>query len=284
MICRFCGKKTESVLECPYCSHEAPVILSYRSYSSDPIIDKISSVSLTPTQKDETTSNSSHEPILLDAESALQMLQNNPATLEETTEITAQSVPVVDIDKEETELKHDDDSPATETSDSVPDEQPTASDTSKLDNNDDVPQLEEESIKVEADKSKVDEAQNSESSNVILKSRLFVQKHLLSVCAILVCVSLVIGFAIGYSVGKHNQNNGIPAESGIEDDTTSTIKSEKTTNSTNEPHSTTSNTDAHITTEATETDNATTESITDTGSDYGVRYGVLREKESEEIQ
>lgn len=284
MICRFCGKKTESVLECPHCSHEAPVILSYRSYSSDPIIDKISSVSLTPTRKDETTSNSSHEPILLDAESALEMLQNNSATLDETTEITAQSVPVLDIDKEETELKHDDDSPTTETSDSVHDEQPNTSDTSKLDNNDDVSQLEEESIKVEADKSKVDEKQKSKSSNVLLKLRLFVQKHLLSVCAILVCVSLVVGFSIGYSVGRHNQNNGIPAESEIEADTASTTINEKTTNSTNEPHNTSSNTDAQTTAKTFDENTVTTESLSEMSSDYGVRDAVLREKESEEIQ
>ncbi len=284
MICRFCGKNTESVLECPHCSHEAPVILSYRSYSSDPIIDKIRSVSLSPTQKDEITPNSSHEPILLDAESALQMLQSTPSSSEGTTETTAQSVPIIDIDKEETELKHDDDSPATEANDSVPDECCNTSDTSELDNNDNVPQLEEESINVEFDNRKVDEKKNSESSCVLSNTRFFAQKHLLLVFVISVCVSLATGLAIGYSLGKRNQNNDIPAESEIEADIASTKISEETTNSTNESHSTASHTDAHTTARATDDNTITTESRTEMSSGYGVRDAVLREKESEEIQ
>jgi len=234
-------------------------------------------------QKDETTSNSSHEPILLDAESALQILQSDSATSEETTEITAQSVQGIDTDKEETELKHDD-SQATESPDSVPDERPNTSDTSELDHNDDVPQLGEESIKVESDKSKVDEKHNSESSSVLLQLRFFIQKHLLLVCAILVCVSLITGFVIGYSVGKRNENNAIPAESQIQPDTSSTTISEETTDSANESHSTASNTDAHTTAKATDDDTITTESLTEMNSDYGVRDAILRKKESEEIQ
>lgn len=100
----------------------------------------------------------------------------------------------------------------------------------------------------------------------------------------MICVSLVIGFAIGYSVGKRNENNAIPAESKIQPDTTSTTISEETTDSTNESHSTASNTDAHTTIKATDDDIITTESLTEMSFDFGVRDAVLREKESEEIQ
>lgn len=284
MICRFCGKKTESVIECPHCSHESPVSLSYKSYLDDPIIDKLSSVLLTSMQKDEITSNSSHEPILLDAESALQMLQSDHVASEETTEITAQSVPRIGIDKEETELKHDDDSPTSKYLESVFDEHSTTSETSELDHNDAVPKQEDEPMKVESDKNKVEEKQNSESSSLLLRLRFFIQKHLLLVCVILVCASLVIGFAIGYSVAKRNKNNDIPTESSIQANTTTTTSSEQITDNINDSHRTEANTDGYITTKATDDDTITTESITDMSSDYGVRDAVLREKESEEIQ
>lgn len=42
MICRFCGKKTNTNGKCDCCSKESPVLLEYKSYENDPIVEKLS--------------------------------------------------------------------------------------------------------------------------------------------------------------------------------------------------------------------------------------------------
>ncbi len=285
MICRFCGKKTESVLECPHCSHETPVVLSYRSYISDPIIDKLRSVLLSPPQKDETSSNSFPEPILLDTESSLQKLQCGSATVERVAEDVVLSEPRIDIDKEESGSKQEADSATAELSEPVAVEQAKAGKTTEVNVNSVVSQQEDQFIGEESAEHKTDEEKTSESSGKISKLKLFVSKHILLACAILICVSLVIGFAVGYSVGKHDENDDIPAESDIQNDETyTTTISEQTIDTTNDLHSTVSNADAHTAVEATDEEAWITERVTSNTSDYSVSDAVLREKESEEIQ
>lgn len=284
MICRFCGKKTESVLECPHCSHKTPVLLSYRSYSSDSIIDKLRSVLLSPPQKDETSSASSHDSVVLDAESALQMLQSDSAA-KKNTEDSIQPMAEINHGKEETESNHTDDRPTSEYSDSFSDIPPNTSEVSKPDHNDDAPKQEDESIKADFDVYKKDVAKTIEPSVYITQMRLLAQKHILLICSILVFISLVIGFAVGYSVGTRNDNNSIPTESETKPVATfTTTVYEQTTEISNETFSTAANTDVNTITNAINDCTIATESFADMISDYGVRDGVLREKESEEIQ
>ncbi|MGN0630622.1 MAG: hypothetical protein ACI4JN_04770, partial [Ruminococcus sp.] len=42
MICRYCGNKTDSKDCCVKCRKESPVLLEYKSYSNDLIIEKLS--------------------------------------------------------------------------------------------------------------------------------------------------------------------------------------------------------------------------------------------------
>ena len=42
MLCRFCGKHIDSDVKCNICSKETPVLLEYKSYENDSIIEKIS--------------------------------------------------------------------------------------------------------------------------------------------------------------------------------------------------------------------------------------------------
>lgn len=42
MICRFCGKKTNTNGKCDCCSKESPILLEYKSYENDPIVEKLS--------------------------------------------------------------------------------------------------------------------------------------------------------------------------------------------------------------------------------------------------
>lgn len=44
MICRFCGKKTNTTEKCDCCSKESPVLLEYRSYENSSVVEKLSSV------------------------------------------------------------------------------------------------------------------------------------------------------------------------------------------------------------------------------------------------
>ncbi|MCM1221296.1 MAG: hypothetical protein NC548_43135 [Lachnospiraceae bacterium] len=44
MICRFCGKKTNTTEKCDCCSKESPILLEYRSYENSSVIEKLSSV------------------------------------------------------------------------------------------------------------------------------------------------------------------------------------------------------------------------------------------------
>lgn len=44
MICRFCGKHTDSIKKCDVCFKENPVVIEYKSYSNEEIIDKLSSL------------------------------------------------------------------------------------------------------------------------------------------------------------------------------------------------------------------------------------------------
>lgn len=42
MICRFCGKKTNTNEKCGCCSKESPVLLEYKSYGNDSVVEKLS--------------------------------------------------------------------------------------------------------------------------------------------------------------------------------------------------------------------------------------------------
>ena len=44
MICRFCGRKIDSLEKCSNCLKEAPVLLDYKSYNGNAIIEKLSQV------------------------------------------------------------------------------------------------------------------------------------------------------------------------------------------------------------------------------------------------
>lgn len=60
MICRFCGKKINTTEKCDCCSKELPVLLEYRSYENDSVVEKLSLFSETsdkdiPEESDESS-------------------------------------------------------------------------------------------------------------------------------------------------------------------------------------------------------------------------------------
>ena len=44
MICRFCGRKIDSLEKCSNCLKETPVLLDYESYKGNAIIERLSQV------------------------------------------------------------------------------------------------------------------------------------------------------------------------------------------------------------------------------------------------
>ena len=280
MICRFCGVKIEPSSKCPHCFHDTPVKLSYRSYSNNTIVDKLESVLQVRTQESE---DGSASPVILDTEAALQKLTSDvPSPIESNSE--SKPNPIYKGDNIHKECVCDSENSLEKK------QQPVCrvdSIDSKTTNNDNAALLEHQHL---SDKSDFQSSEGNYSVDPVaetlpLKIMNQLRSHLGWALIGTACFALAMGYILGYVTGKKQDKEPLQNNPEETTETTfiSTIEDYLITNTTERKDDAFANNAATLRNDKGD-EKATTKNTTDAQKDDMVWEGVLREKESEEIQ